>query len=1226
MFGEIFLFEIRSALRKPAPYIYFSVFFLLTFSIGLSLAGVFNTSSSDSLLVNNSAYSVTSVLLGSGILFSLLVSIMLINIVATAIQKDYQYNSHMFFFTKPISKAEYFFGRFSAVFLVATIIISGLVSGFYCGTLFGHNTTLMGPFKAINFIQPFLVFTLPNLFVFSVIFFSLTTYTRTTMASYIVALVLMVVQFSMDSFSSDIDHKVLAAILDPSGSLAFNYQTEYWTPFEKNEKLIPIEGELLYNRLLWLGIGVAICLFSFVKFHFSQFLEPFILFKRKESRLTNQAPPALFSLSDIPVVEQDYSPKSKRTQLWWISLMEFRKMVSGKFFIILCLLMVGMVVLILNLRDFAYAQSTYLVTYEMVEILQGGIGLFIIIFIIFYAGTTLWYERDMKMDEMIGTAPVENTTLFFSKFFGLTMAIGLVYIMASIAGILIQLFNGVTNISVWQYFVFVITGMARQVVLIGFCLSIQAYVGNKYFGFFLCLVPIVILPIVFNAFEWNVELLEFNNAGTSLSWSDMKGYGGAFAIWYYYRGYWFSILAFLVLLAILVYPRGKEKPIRKRWFLSSGLLTRNFRLMQWGCLVLALVTGFFIHYQNRIVVPYYSPEETQKLTADMELQYSRYKFLPQPRITAVSIEVDLFTNERGFDARGAYWMVNRTQSPIDTLYLEYFGGKKSAYNYPKLEPDAPYSQIKNDLEFGVKILKLNNPLEPGDSLRLTFEMAYRPRGIFDKVSSPIESNGTFINYSYLPTIGYNANGELAENSARKKYGLPPKPGMARVDDSIARRNNILSFNSDWISFEATVSTNEGQITVAPGYLEKDWKKDGRHYFHYKMDSPMMHFYSILSANYQVKKDKWKGVNIEVYYQKGHEYNLARMINGIKKSLDYYTANFGDYQHKQVRILEFPRDRSFAQSFPNTIPFSESMGFINKIEDKPDAIDFPFYVTAHEVAHQWWGHQVAEAMVQGSAMLSESLSQYSALMVMEKEYGTDAMKRFLKYEMDNYLQGRTFEGKGEKALMYCENQQYIHYNKGSVVFYALKDLLGETRINSAIRSYLSKFRFKGPLYANSIALVDEIKAVTPDSLHYAVTDMLEKITIYENYVKALSYRELGSAQYEVTLTVGSAKFYSDSTGRQSKVQVLDLIDIGVFTKQHGKGGGNEKPLVFEKVWMDAPEKTFKFTVSQKPTSAGIDPYLKLVDRTPDNNTAEFGQTPKIPNTEDDQGRKKRRAGK
>ena len=446
------------------------------------------------------------------------------------------------------------------------------------------------------------------------------------------------------------------------------------------------------------------------------------------------------------------------------------------------------------------------------------------------------------------------------------------------------------------------------------------------------------------------------------------------------------------------------------------------------------------------------------------------------------------------------------------------------------------------------------------------------------------------------------------NEARKEYGLPPKPRTAAVYDSAALMNTYISKDADWIRFEATVSTDEGQTAIAPGYLQKEWKKDGRQYFSYKMDSPILNFYSFLSARYQVKRDRWQDVNIEIYYQKGHEFNLDRMIRSIKKALDYYTVNFGPYQHRQVRIIEFPLYASFAQSFPNTIPFSESIGFIMKVDDKdPEKIDLPFYVTAHEVAHQWWAHQVIGGDVQGSPLMSETMSQYCALMVMEKEYGRDNMRKFLKTEMDNYLRSRSFEYRGELPLMLCENQQYIHYNKGSVVMYALRDFLGEDRLNAALKAYLNKNKFAGPPYTNSVEFVSYIRRATPDSLQYIITDLFERITMYENYVKALDYKKLPDGCYKVILTAGSAKFYADSLGNLKRTAVNDYMDVGIFAKD----GKKERPLLMQRVKMDAPEKKFEFVVKEKPVSAGVDPYLKLIDRTPDNNNCRFGEKPVEP---------------
>src|SRR5277367_1516327 len=126
------------------------------------------------------------------------------------------------------------------------------------------------------------------------------------------------------------------------------------------------------------------------------------------------------------------------------------------------------------------------------------------------------------------------------------------------------------------------------------------------------------------------------------------------------------------------------------------------------------------------------------------------------------------------------------------------------------------------------------------------------------------------------------------------------------------------------------------------------------------------------------------IAIEVYYTPAHTFDINDMIASSKAGLAYYEQNYSPFQFKQYRILEFPRYRGFAQSFPNTIPFAEYW-FVARVL-KPEDIDFTYFVVAHELAHQWWGHQLIGGNVQGSNMMSETLAEYSALMVMEKKYG------------------------------------------------------------------------------------------------------------------------------------------------------------------------------------------------------------------------------------------------
>ncbi|MEE8355726.1 MAG: hypothetical protein V3R33_00315, partial [Anaerolineales bacterium] len=130
--------------------------------------------------------------------------------------------------------------------------------------------------------------------------------------------------------------------------------------------------------------------------------------------------------------------------------------------------------------------------------------------------------------------------------------------------------------------------------------------------------------------------------------------------------------------------------------------------------------------------------------------------------------------------------------------------------------------------------------------------------------------------------------------------------MALVDDLDARQNAILSHDADRITFEATVSTSLDQTAIAPGYLQGEWTDNDRRYFHYKMDAPIFNLYAFLSGRYEVKRDKWNDVDIAVYHHETHAFNIDHMMDSIKKTLDYCTVNFSPYQHRQVRIIEFPR--------------------------------------------------------------------------------------------------------------------------------------------------------------------------------------------------------------------------------------------------------------------------------------------------------------------------------
>jgi ABC-2 type transport system permease protein len=235
--------------------------------------------------------------------------------------------------------------------------------------------------------------------------------------------------------------------------------------------------------------------------------------------------------------------------------------------------------------------------------------------------------------------------------------------------------------------------------------------------------------------------------------------------------------------------------------------------------------------------------------------------------------------------------------------------------------------------------------------------------------------------------------------------------------------------------------------------------------------------------------------------------------------------------------------------------------------------------------------------------------------LEHQYGKHQMRKFLKDALDKYLQGRTFEGKKEKPLMYNENQQYIHYNKGSLVLYTLSDYIGEKTMNSALKSYINKVAFQDAPYTNSLELVQELKTATPDSLKYLIADMFENITLYDNKIKTATTKKLANGKYQVDITFNVSKYKADEQGKRifknqqgktlvinktdkkTKIESLplqDYIELGIFANENKKDPTKEKTLFLKKIKVNKIQNTFTIVVDKKPTEVGVDPYNKLID--------------------------------
>jgi ABC-2 type transport system permease protein len=370
--------------------------------------------------------------------------------------------------------------------------------------------------------------------------------------------------------------------------------------------------------------------------------------------------------------------------------------------------------------------------------------------------------------------------------------------------------------------------------------------------------------------------------------------------------------------------------------------------------------------------------------------------------------------------------------------------------------------------------------------------------------------------------------------------------------------------------------------------------------HFKSDAPINHFFSIQSGRYDIRRDHWQNVDLAVYFHPGHDYNVGRMLEAMKLSLALFSEQFSPYQFRQARILEFPSYADFAQSFANTIPYSENIGFLSQLDD-PEKIDIATYITAHEIAHQWWGHQLVPSNQQGATMLVESFAQYSALLVMERKYGPEKIRRFLKYELDRYLRSRGGEVVEELPLDRVENQPYIHYQKGSLVMYWLKEVVGEATVNRAMAALLKQYAFKAAPYPNTLDFLRLLRAEAGPAHDALITDLFEKITLVDAKTTSATAVKRPDGKYEVTLEIAAKKLYADGKGVETEAPLDEPFDIGVFTAEPGTSGFTAASVLYlQQRPIKSGTQTVTVVVDKLPTHAGIDPYNKRIDRNSDDN--------------------------
>lgn len=1190
VFLEILRFELRQQLHSPFLLAALALFFLMHF---LAITSTGLTLWAHPRADINSIYGVSVV----ETTLSLLGMLPVVVFVANAVLRDHETATAELFFVKPIQKWQYLWGRFGAACILAALLGLAGVLGSLVGTLMPWlDPQRIAPFSLHPFLFCFFAIILPNILVLCALFFSVACLTRSLTATVGLALIFMAVDLLLATSALNGTATSALVLADHSGALVVDAASRNLTVNELNT-LYP-KAWLLENRLLWLAMASIVLTLSFLYFRFDVGAAGLNRWLRRKQKQPGESIPARTALPR-PAIERSaaaptYTPSSQlRSQL----RTDVAYLLRSPLFLLILLL--GAVSVI---NDFAAhvgpVMNTPLApaTSTMLGFFRIGLIQYILIIAIFYSGALLHRERESGIAEIVGASPTPDWVLPLSKTLALCAIVGVLLLAIMLISIGLQAANGQTNFELGLYLrtVFVYNGFYYGMLCV-LAMFIQIVVQNKWLGMLLILaVNAVLLGLEPAGFEH----LLYRFAIPSLTYSDMNGYGHLSHQIHALIVYWSCFCALLVICCLLLYPRGVQEPFKERLRIAKSRLRAPVAAVLAVFVVGFIASGGWIFYNTNILNAYVTGEDVQRAQADYERTYGQYENKPTPSYGYIDMAVDIFPRERRVDSRGSATLINHKSAALTEFVIS-------------LDPRLKVNEVgvksarlvTSDAAQGFYLFKPDTPLQPGATLTLKWNVSRINRGFANsRPDIEVLENGTFVSSeSLMPLPGFDDTRKLEDDPTRRKFGLPPAPRLPALGDPAFLDKLWYGIDSR-ADFRVVVGTSGEQIAVASGELKREWRANGRRYAEYvseRMTWPRLYF---LSARYEVARDRWsdgrQNVELEVYYDAKHARNVSAMLATTKRSLDYFTREFGPYPCSSFRIMEYSGYRLAARAFPCGVAYSEATGWITDLR----AWDNLDYTTIHELAHMWWGGEAYGAKMQGRQMLNETLAQYSMLMVF-KQYdaqheGYTFVNRIIGDLQRGYLLNRSKDPGLERPVIYTEDQGNISYNKGPLALYVLQETIGEAAVNQALRNYLARFAFKPAPFPTSRDLLNELRAVAGPEHQQLITDLFERILLYDIQLQKASVAAVEDG-YEVTLTVSAQQFEADGAGVETQVPLDARFDVGLFADAQ-TAPDKQVPTYLKKHRLVSGENVITLKVARKPAYVSVDPFHKMADRWPDDN--------------------------
>jgi ABC-2 type transport system permease protein len=1049
----IFRFDLLMHLKNKT----FLLVFVLLISSG-SFAGFrFNLSIGEGVYLN-SPYT-------TGVMIGMLSLIIILIASITAYQllfKEWDDRFDSLLFTTSVSKSQFFIGRISSLITITFLCFLLLIIGFVLGQVFRNDKDISPAFHLSVYLYPLFIFGGINTILICSVLAGIAWISRNKLLVaagglliyiiYMVSLIFSNSPLMTNTTPQSLNAQYISAILDPFGLSGYYTISSHYTLAQRNGQLVALTGVFLWNRLIVLFSSGILIWITYKKFSFFPNTKKQIKTNRSE-----MAAKDYFKNQTKALTPAIPSPKQSAVLPTVLSFLKtdviyLFKSTSLTITTLFFLFFIGMEMYAEIEKGIRLPQK-YASSGLMAETINENLHILCILAGVYFINDIFWRSKESRF------YAIENSTPYaFLKIAGHTATVIVLQlfftITALVLAVIFQCMYNYTHFNTDAYAGVLLFTSAPAILFSIFSLLLNHLSSNKYLALTISLVTALLFTTSFSKYFMPSPLFSFFT-GFNGTYSDFNGYGSYFTL--FAKRQFFGLIFILLIVAIykLIFS-GKKK--------VTSLITAS------ALGIVAILTGlsFLNGYEPK------SKDIAIQEAAQYEVNYKKYEHIPQPAITNVKTHIQLYPSNQFYTIEGHYIIKNKNNKPIETILLEFeknFRIKRASYksNHQTIIVTKPLSE-----------LRLTHPLLPGDSAYIDFEMSYawKPINGHSPFNAIIE-NGSFMRISrYYPRLGYQKEKEITDEQERQKNKLGQQSPFKKLEDS----TRVVA---DFIHLDMIISTEKGQTAVGIGTLVKQWKNGERNYFQYSPKQPVPFRFAVSSAAYAMKHVVHKGIGISVLYHPSHPENVLHLIQNAKLTLDYCIQNFGAYPFTSIIFAEVSSHTSgfAATAYPGAIFMTEQTIFHANIkaDKQQDVIN---ELAGHELSHLWWGgNQIVPDEREGAAMLTETLAMYTEMMLYKKMYGLTKMKERVLIHQQMYEAEKGFS-ENEPLYKVNDGSTHISYSKGAMVMTELTEIIGEEKLNQALRNFLKHHAYPNKMPVTT-DLISEILQITETRQHQKV---------------------------------------------------------------------------------------------------------------------------------------------